>query len=75
MRGLLSDSRHIRDRTQPAWEPVFARIHASNVCCCAPVTGNELLGSHILQTIADLTNYCKNITETLYKRNMESGLV
>jgi hypothetical protein len=52
-------SRQIRDRSTILWGLVFARIHASNVCFCAPVIGNESLGFHIPQTISEPTSIGK----------------
>ena len=59
---------------QSAGGLVFARIHASNVCFCAPVIGNKSVGFHIPQTISDLTNIGK-IFLSHYTKNLESGVV
>ena len=45
--------RQIRDRSTTRRGLVFARIHASTVCVCAPVIGNESVGFHLPQTIPD----------------------
>jgi uncharacterized protein YydD (DUF2326 family) len=52
-------SRQIRDRSTILSGLVFARIHASNVCVCAPVIGNASVGFHMPRTIPEPTNIGK----------------
>ena len=62
------------DDVQRRWGLVFARIHASNVCFCAPVIGNESVGFHMPRTIPEPTNIGKLLLRRYTSRSCESAI-